>query len=463
MSAAKPTAKFRSNVAALEDERKYHLADSDGDPLERSAILNRDSDGELAECSSLTSARKALLPTAAACVIVLACLAIVYSLYFSKAVMLPIVGAFLLNFLLSPVVAKLNKIGIPNFVGSLGVMFVVVGGMLIALLFAYQPATRWLENKEENLNIVGQKLQTLRQPLDAVQQMSDQLEEIGAKKTPANDESKNVADSTKTSGVTLGDEVASRTSATVGTGSQNPESAATEAQSASETEEEGEPVKAVIPVEVQQPSISNRIFSTTGDLLAGVGLMLVLVFYLLSAGDRGLEKLVELMPTFREKKRVVELSRAIEESVSAYLLTTLSINFVLGLVIGIGMWLIGMPNPILWGVVAMLLNFFPFLGAAGGAILVFLVAVISFDSIAYALWAPGIYLAANLLEANLITPHLLSRSVSLHPVWLMIFFVVVSWIWGLGGAIIAVPVLAVIKISCDHIEPLEPVGQFLGR
>ncbi len=98
-----------------------------------------------------------------------------------------------------------------------------------------------------------------------------------------------------------------------------------------------------------------------------------------------------------------------------------------------------------------------------GAIVVFLVAVISFDSIACSLWAPTIYLSVNLVEANFITPVLLGRSVSLHPAWLMIFFVVVSWVWGLGGAIVAVPLLAVIKISCDHIEALVPLGRFLGR
>ena len=191
--------------------------------------------------------------------------------------------------------------------------------------------------------------------------------------------------------------------------------------------------------------------------------MLVLLFYLLSAGDRGLGKLVKLMPTFEGKKRTVELSRAIEKSISDYLFTTTLINAGLGIIIGVGMWSIGMPNPILWGVMAMLLNYFPFVGAIIGGGIVFLAGVVSFDSIVYAAWAPAIYLGVNLVEANLITPVLLGRSVSLHPVWLMIFFVIVSWVWGLGGALIAVPVLAVIKISCDHIEPLMPVGEFLGR
>ena len=477
MTIGKPTDKFKSQISATDDASKYQLTPPDAGfesktvTCEPEDLLSGDSNQS--ECSSLASAKRALIPTAAVCLIVLTLLAISYSLYFSKAVMLPIVGAFLVNFLLSPVVAKLNKYGLPNFLGSLCMMIALVGGLAMALFFAYDPATRWIENKDQNIEIVKTKLLSLRQPFEAVYQMTRELEDFGSTDTKTSDvETKNNDDPSI-------DSQKSPANTALKNGNQNfsqsgrPSIADVSTDSTpqsnridpSNSDGANAPLatNTVVPVEVRLPSISNRIFSTSGDVLAGIGLMLVLLFYLLSAGDRGLEKLVELMPSFAQKKRTVELSRAIEQSVSSYMLATFSINLVLGIVIGVGMWAIGMPNPILWGLIAMQLNFFPFLGAMAGAILVFLVAVISFDSVAYAFWAPGIYLTANLIEANLITPHVLGRSVSLHPVWLMIFFVIVSWIWGLGGAIIAVPILAVIKISCDHIEPLEPIGQFLGR
>ena len=479
MTIAKPTKKLKPQVSASDIDSKYQLTPPDAG-LESQTVKSEVDDSLLGiadqlDCSSLASAKRVLFPTAAVCLILLSVLAVAYTLYFSKAVMLPIVGAFLLNFLLSPAVAKLNRFGLPNFLGSLGVMTALIGGLVLVLFFAYDPATRWVENKDQNIKIIQKKLLSLRQPFLAFHEMTQELEHLGtaSAETDGTESSASKADSStnqaetvsKIEGVpipqnqSVGARAATNRSLPQNTADQLNSNANDEGDANNEVVANG----AVVPVQVQLPSISNRIFSTSGDVLAGMGLMLVLLFYLLSAGDRGLEKLVELMPSFSQKKRTVELSRAIEKSVSSYMLTTFAINSVLGIVIGFGMWLIGMPNPILWGLVAMQLNFFPFLGALIGAILVFMVAVISFDSVAYACWAPGIYLTANLIEANLITPHVLGRSVSLHPVWLMIFFVIVAWIWGLGGAIIAVPILAVIKISCDHIEPLEPIGQFLGR
>ena len=471
MNIADPTEEFKSKLTAGDNDGKYQLTlpetgfEAETVTSEADSPLPETSNS--LECESLGSAKRALVPTAAACVIVLTILAVAYSLYFSKAVTLPILGAFLLNFLLSPVVAKLKGVGIPNFLGSLGIMTALVGGLLLALFFAYDPATRWIENKDQNMQIIETKLFTLRKPFEAIFKMTEEFEHLGSgksepKKTQTAD---NAVPSANLPNNSIAERDRRRGEGKIASKQPNQSSTAgaTTNDSSKQNSSDQSNSNTVVPVEVQLPSISNRIFSTSGDVLAGVGLMLVLLFYLLSAGDRGLEKLVELMPSFRQKKRTVELSRAIEKSVSSYMLTTFIINLVLGTVIGIGMWMIGMPNPILWGLIAMQLNFFPFLGAMVGAILVFFVAVISFDSVAYAFWAPGIYLTANLIEANLITPHVLGRSVSLHPVWLMIFFVIVAWIWGLGGAIIAVPTLAVIKISCDHIEALEPIGQFLGR
>lgn len=460
-------------------------------------------------CDHLAAAKDAIYPVTAVCVLLLTFFAVCYSLYFTKAVMLPIVGAFLLNFLFSPIVLKLNRAGLPNVAGTLVVLGFAIGAILIALAFAYQPATTWLAEREQNFVIVKRKLNALKQPIKAIKDVSEQIDEISSSEAVESESSSSDEGGKDGEKLKAGEKPKAGDEQSQPTSENSPEAKSSTSQKPMPTNalqaaqktytssesglshsdstpgeklgdvdgsvsgetgpvpdldvEVSEPTAEVVPVEVQQPSISNRIFSTTGDVIAKISLMLVLLFYLLSAGDRGLEKLVRLMPTFQGKKRVVELTRAIEKSVSDYLLTTTLINFGLGVVIGTGMWLIGMPNPILWGAMAMLLNFFPFIGAIFGAAIVFLAAVVSFDSLAYAGWAPLIYLSANLIEANFITPILLGRSVSLHPVWLMIFFVIVAWGWGLGGAIVAVPVLAVIKITCDHVEPLMPIGEFLGR
>lgn len=424
-------------------------------------------------CDRFAIIKEVIYPIAACSVIVLAIFATGYSLYFCRPVMLPIVGAFLLNFLFSPFVSRLNRWGLPTAVGSLVVLGISLTAFVAVMAFAYAPASSWIKNKDQNLALVQERLTSLRKPLDAVHEVTKEIDKIADPRPAKADEESDPpkdpeSESEKSSGESQAPgnqldrsfepETRNQSSEMEPDSENRAETDDSKDGASSEDKEE-----VVVPVEVKQPSISNRIFSTTGDTLAGLAIMLVVLFYLLSAGERGLEKLVTLMPTFGGKKRVVELTRAIEKSISSYLITTTVINIGLGLAIGVGMWAIGMPNPVLWGIMAMLLNYLPFIGLVFGSTIVFIAAVVSFDTLAYAAWAPAIYLSANIIEANFITPVLVGRSVSLHPVWLMIFFVFVSWVWGLGGAIIAIPVLAVLKISCDHIEPLVPIGEFLGR
>jgi predicted PurR-regulated permease PerM len=127
------------------------------------------------------------------------------------------------------------------------------------------------------------------------------------------------------------------------------------------------------------------------------------------------------------------------------------------------MYLIGMPNPILWGVMAGFLNFVPFLGAVAGIGIVGLVALLTFETPALILLPPVTYLALTTLEAQFVTPALLARRLILNPVAVFLALIAWTWLWGIAGALMAVPLLAVFKICCDHIEPLNPVGTLLGR
>jgi predicted PurR-regulated permease PerM len=151
----------------------------------------------------------------------------------------------------------------------------------------------------------------------------------------------------------------------------------------------------------------------------------------------------------------------IERGISQYLLTFTAINVCLGIVIGTGMWLIGMPNPVLWGVMAGCLNFMPYIGAFVGSGVVFLVAALSFDSMGQALLAPAIYAAANTIEGNVITPLILGRSMRLNPIFIFLSVVLWGWMWGVGGALIAVPLLAMTKIACAHSRRLQSVATLL--
>jgi predicted PurR-regulated permease PerM len=116
----------------------------------------------------------------------------------------------------------------------------------------------------------------------------------------------------------------------------------------------------------------------------------------------------------------------------------------------------------MWGVMVAALNFVPYLGALTGISCITLGAVLSFNSISYSLLFPGVYLAFAILEGNFITPWVMGRSLTLNPVMILLSLIFWGWMWGVPGIILAVPILAVFKIFCSHIEPMQPLAEFLS-
>jgi predicted PurR-regulated permease PerM len=168
------------------------------------------------------------------------------------------------------------------------------------------------------------------------------------------------------------------------------------------------------------------------------------------------------MPKLADKKRAVSIATEIEGQVSRYLFTQTAINIGLGLAVGTTVGFLGLRNPIMWGVMVALLNFVPYLGALTGIVCITLGAVLSFDSFSYALVFPAVYLGFATLEGNFITPWIMGRSLTLNPVMILLSLTFWGWMWGIVGVILAVPILAAFKIFCAHVEPLEPVAEFLS-
>ena len=144
------------------------------------------------------------------------------------------------------------------------------------------------------------------------------------------------------------------------------------------------------------------------------------------------------------------------------MLTITVINICLGTAVGTTVGLLGLHNPIMWGVMVAVLNFIPYLGALTGIICMTLGAVLSFDSFSYALIFPAAYLILASLEGNFITPMVMGKSLTLNPVIVLLSLIFWGWMWGIAGIILAVPILAAFKIFCAHIEPMEPLAEFLS-
>ncbi|MBZ9937395.1 AI-2E family transporter [Mesorhizobium sp. BR1-1-16] len=209
------------------------------------------------------------------------------------------------------------------------------------------------------------------------------------------------------------------------------------------------------------PSLTATLMKGTQHFASGFFETLLVLYFLLISGDTFLRRMVEIVPNFRDKRRVVEMSQQIEDNVSAYLITITAMNALVGVATGLAMWLCGLGDPLLWGAIAFALNYVPIMGPAAGVGLFLMAGLITIDPLLQALMPAGLYLLIHLVEGESVTPILLARRFTLNPVLVIVSLIFWFWMWGVPGAILAVPMLAIAKIVCDGVKPLNPLGRFL--
>jgi len=337
---------------------------------------------------------------------VLTVLAVLYTMYVAREFLIPIVFALLLNFLLSPAIRRLARWHIKPPLGAGLVVVLLVGGMGFGVYQLAGPAQRWAASAPQSFAKAQRELRSIIQPM---QQVSRNVEQ------------------------------------------------AANAVGAPSSERKPEVV-------VQAgPSLSSRLFGTTQRIVAGLVEIFILLYFLLAGGDLFLQKLIKVLPHFGDKVKAVEIARATESTVSAFLGTTLLLNIAEGIVVAFALWLLGMPNVVLWGVMVACLEFVPYLGAAAATVVLGVAGLAQYDQIGHALMIPGAYLAINLLQSNLVTPMMLGHRLTLNPVAIFIGLAFFFWIWGVPGAFLAVPILATLKILCDNIASLAAIGEFLSQ
>ena len=215
-------------------------------------------------------------------------------------------------------------------------------------------------------------------------------------------------------------------------------------------------------MEVKPSRGTSSILNWTGTFLVGIGETLVLLYLLLASGDLFLLKLVHVMPTLHDKKRAVEISHEIQQNISNYLFTVTLINIGVGVIISGGLYLMGVPNAAMWGMLVAVLNFVPYFGPITGVILLGIVGLLTFDTVLQGFLPSALYLLLHLLEANLITPVLLGRQFTLNPVAVFVSLIFWMWLWGVPGALLSVPILVSIKVVCDRVPTLSSVSKLLS-
>ena len=328
----------------------------------------------------------------------LACMAV---LYVAAEIVLPLILAIVLKLLLQPLVRLLEQIRIPRAIGALVAVLLVLSvfGGTISVLAG--PAAAWAGKLPEAIPKLRDGLSFLQEPIDAVQGMMHQIESFAGG------------------------------------------------------------VRSVSGPAVKPSNLMGAVFSGTATATSGLFTTLLILFYLLVSGETFLRRMVEILPHFDDKRQAVELSMHIERDVSAYLLTVTCINLLVGLATGCVMWLCGVANPVLWGAVAFVMNFVPILGPMVGIVVFLMASVLSLGVSWWALLPVGLYFGIHVIEGEIATPMLLARRFTINPVAVMLALIFWFWMWGVTGAILAVPLLAVTKIICDDLRPLRAFGHLL--
>lgn len=330
-------------------------------------------------------------------------LTLFYTLYVTAPIVVPLVFAVLFKLLLQPGMRLLERMRFPHPIAAL-VMIILLFGVLVACGYALSaPAAEWLDKAPQSLPRLEQHLSVFKRPIEQFQAATKQVEKM--------------------------------------------------AQA---------PGESPISVALKGPGIAEYLYSGTRSLLTGLGITVLMLFFLLSAGDLFMRKLVEILPSFRDKKQAVTISHEVEENISAYLLTITVMNLLVGIATGFAMWAIGLSDPALWGALAFVLNYVIILGPLTGVAIFFVVGLLSFDPLWQALLPPGAYLLIHVIEGEWVTPMLVARRFTLNPVLVVGSLVFWDWMWGIPGALLAVPMLAVFKIVCDRVGPLAMIGHFIG-
>lgn len=333
-----------------------------------------------------------------------------YALYFARTLIVPVVISGLVYLCLRPIVRRLKRYHVPDGVAAAGLMIGIVALVGAAFVAMAGPARKFSAQAPNHIDELSREVRGLQQRLQLIDEATEEIEEIA--------------------------------------------------------EENGstEPAEEPIEVSVTQPSWASQwsLVNKTGNVVGLVVAVLVLTFFLLSAGDELINCTLHLLPTFSDRRNAFELLLRIQHAVGVYLGTVTLINTGLGIAIASAMWLCGMPSPLLWGVMATLLNFIPYAGALAGVAIVFLLGVVTFDSLSQAFLVAAVYLSLTSLEGQFITPSILGNRLKMNPVMVILSVAFWGWLWGIVGVFLAVPLLIVARLTLQHFEATQTLALMLA-
>jgi predicted PurR-regulated permease PerM len=327
-----------------------------------------------------------------------------FTLYLTRSIVVPITCAIVLKLVLQPSVRHLESWHVPRGVAAPAVLCAVIGVLVSVIAAIGAPAAAWFATLPDNIGRLQKQAGFITVPLRTFQRFLDTLEQFTSS---------------------------------------------------------GHTAVQVQPV-ASSHALSQVLVEGTAGVAGAFAIAVIMTLFLLLFGDLFLRRLVEVLPRFRDKRRAVEITVQIECDIGAYLRTIAAMNTLVGVLTGVVAWATGLGNPLMWAAAAFLLNFVPTIGALVCFCALLLSGLIALHPLWHCILPACLYLPIHITESQFITPLLLARRFAMNPVLVMASVLFWFWIWGIAGAILAVPLLAITKIICDRIPTLAPIGHMIG-
>lgn len=334
--------------------------------------------------------------------IALTLLAVVYTLALAQLLLVPIALALLLSLVLAPVMRWLSLLRIPRPLSAAVIVLLLLSGLNYGVSQSIDPVSDWFERTPKLLKQLERKINPIKKTVEDMSKAADQVDRIAS-------------------------------------------------------------VNQVQTIELKGISLSKMLYSNARGLATGAVTTTLLLYFILSWGQLMLMRISHLQNREGRRDQFIELSVILEAEISKYLSCITLVNFGLGCVVAAALYLFGMPNPLLWGAVAALLNFVPYLGGLVTALLLGATALLTFEGLAVPAMVVVTFALLTIIEGQIVTPLVLGQRLALNPLMVFLSVLFWFWLWGVAGALMAVPMLITLKLIGDRVEALRPIAVITQR
>jgi predicted PurR-regulated permease PerM len=344
-------------------------------------------------------------PRGSTALVVLATLAVGFTLWAAQGLLLPVLLAMFFALIGNPIIRLLQRAYVPRFVSALLVLVLGLAGTALLAQQLIAPAGEWVRQVPREMHDLAPKLRSLVKPVQE-----------------ANKAAENIA-------------------------------------RAAGGENTAKPVQ-VVKTEVNDPY---KALTATPRMIASVLAVVLLTFFFMVYGQSLQRNAIELLPDRQQKRLTVDILQSIEHEMSRYVVTVSLINVVVGMALAGALYWMGVPGDeaLLWGTMAAILNYAPYVGPLIGIMVMLLMGFVAFDELWQSVLPAAVYLGLHTLEGQIITPIVLGARLALSPLVLILALMVFGWLWGIVGLLLAVPLLVCFKIVLSKVEGLEGWARLL--